>query len=131
MPTEFENSAHWIKVYEQIFFAEPVMGKPGEFKPIPDQILPIQFSSHILAVAASSSIVKPNWWLAARFYQLIAVPGSQFPKLLNERSHRAGVNRNTLLQFEKISNSYQLRLNIPFWQQEMSIAIWQYIGPEQ
>ncbi len=76
---ELSSVEHWQLVYDQFFYALPAPEvNSNAYHPIPDAQVPFLFDSHILAIATSSTKVKPRWYLAGRLIQQIAALGTDF-----------------------------------------------------
>jgi hypothetical protein len=121
------DSALWSRVYNQMHYAQPAT--PSGFMPIPAFNIPILFSSHILAIATDSQYARSWWWLGVRAKMLIDSPGTDFGEL-EAYGLRVPVNAGILARFPKLTPQYRLKIEIPWWHQEMRVTIWEYLGPD-
>jgi len=123
---QLDNNAFWSRVYNQQFYAEPTAER--RYQPIPPINVPFLFSSHVLAIATDSQFARSWWWLGVRAKMVIQSPGTEFAEL--EASEiKVPVNSGILARFPKLSAQYRLKLEVPWWHQEMRVTIWEYLGP--
>lgn len=127
---DLSNSDNWVGFFHASFQAGRT---PGNTKvvPIPEIIMPDSLSSHILAVAASSSTAKPNWRFAGFLNQRIELGLTAIGTPDTDASrHKAWLDRLTLVIFPKLTSSYYLSFETPKWFQDIDLTIFQYVGPE-
>lgn len=125
---QFQNVNHWDIVFNQAFIAQSGY-LSGSYFPIPKQILPITLDKHILAVKLSSQDAKPSWVTGCWISQQIQNPATVIGNLTPQR-RMCRLRETTLIDFTPYSGDYQLKLEVPMWIKDITIQIWQYIGPE-
>jgi len=128
---ELGSVENWQLVYDQFFYAQPAPEvNPNAYHPIPDAQIPFLFDRHVLAIATSSTKVKPRWYLAGRLIQQISALGTDF---IDAQANRINLqlNRTQLVVLPQLSSTYKLRVEIPWWHEEMGLTIWEYTGPEE
>jgi hypothetical protein len=124
---QLSNPANWGTPYQTSRQANPY-GTSGLFFPIPPFQIPIQFESPILAISAENQDARAWWILGCRVRQLFDV--SSGPLEVASVQRRVLLNRGgTLIQFPRYAPQYRLEVEIPRWHKEMSLTIWEYIGP--
>ena len=82
-----------------------------------------------LAVTSTAPDAKPTWFLACRLFvssTLADFPGN--PLVVEAQQQTIRLNRNQILDLSGVSAPYKLRLEIPFWFQEIAISIWQELA---
>jgi hypothetical protein len=120
------DGSYWRQIYQQLHRANPA--SPRGYYPIPPITIPILLSNYIVAVAAESQLARSNWWLGCRLQMVIDVPGSAFG---NVEAHQVNVplNRGVLVSLPHLAPQYKLRADVPSWHQELSLTIYEYMGP--
>lgn len=124
---QLQPSSSWAAPYQTMRRAN-LYGGTGLFFPIPSFQIPIQFESPILAIIAENQDALAHWRLGCRVRQLfnadiaaLEVSGTQRAVLLNRGP--------TLIQFPRYAQQYRLEVDVPKWHKELSLTIWEYIGP--
>lgn len=124
---QLRDSVNWGTPYQTLRRAN-LYGSTGLFFPIPAFQIPIQFESPILAIVAESQEALSHWRLGCRVRQMfnadiaaLEVTGTQRAVLLNRGP--------TLIHFPRYAQQYRLEVSVPRWHKEMSLTIWEYIGP--
>jgi hypothetical protein len=129
---ELSNSANWVQAYSAETAATWVDESKGSHFPIPPMSIPFLFDQHIIAVYPESNGSK-SWWFSAGWLEQkvstgITVGGN--PDVRVQDSQRILLNRINLAIFPKLSSTYQLNIDIPYWFSHYKVTIWEYIGPE-
>jgi hypothetical protein len=127
---QLSNAANWQDVYNQSFTAQRI--NPTVFAPLPEIIVPVLFDRHIIAVYATSSSAKPNWYFAGFLNQKIRlglIPGGS-PDADAVQRRKIWLNRITLLFFPKITSTYAVSFNVPKWFDTVNLNIFEYQGTE-
>lgn len=125
--SDINQSANWNLVYEADLVAPTAPSGKG-YIPLGQHTIPILLSSAIIAAAASSQDVQPNWRLGYWLEQVITVPilGANGTSIL--RAFIPINDRFQLISLPQISADFTLIADIPHWYQSMSISIWEYTG---
>ena len=123
---ELSNPGNWEQVYDEQFVA--LDAPNNRYYPLSDVIVPILFTTPILAFAASSQAAQQNWRLGYWARQYIAPTGIG-TGALEARQIKAYLNRTVLQKFDLLAAQYQVRLSFPYWLRRVDAAIWQYTGP--
>lgn len=123
---DLSNSSNWVRIHDTTLVAEPVLGQNGKYYSIPNYSIPDTIDRHVLAVGSSSTKAKPTWNLGFYLVMLVRVPGVGNAETASTPI-RLGLN---LVRFPLVSAQYTLKARIPKWHQEMSLAIWKYVGVE-
>lgn len=82
-----------------------------------------------LAIVTSAPSAKPSWFLAFRLTVLATLPdfpGAPLPVQLQKQDISLG--KNHLIDFSALNPPYSLILDIPFWFDAITVAIWQEVG---
>lgn len=128
---ELGNSNNWSPFfYTKI---DAVTSNNGElFTPIPTITVPILFDSHIIAVSVSCSKSKPTWYFGGFLNQRISLglTVGGLPDSDAVQKRRLYLDRLTLIIFPKIVSTYAVTIDVPKWFEDVSINIFEYIGPE-
>lgn len=107
----------WSKVYESTIYRAD---DRSSFLPI----LLSGFQGDRLAIMATSATAKPSWWLGFRLIVLAEVDDFPTGAIVAEYLRRnVPLNRNFLL--DVAVPAYDLRLEIPYWHEQITIIIWQ------
>ena len=126
------NSSNWMQAYAAEASATWINEEKGSHYPIPPMAIPFLFERHIIAVFPESNAAKPWWfsagWLEQKVQTGITVGGN--PDVRAQDSQRILLNRINLSIFPKLSSTYQLNIDIPYWFSHYKVTIWEYIGPE-
>lgn len=128
MDSELEQlvtGSNWELSYSQLKVAQ--FTSPTRYKPIPPFELPVTFISPILNVTAESTKSKARWWLGCRASMIIDIPGTAFEETI-ARVIAIPINRPFLLQLPRIAPQYRLRIDIPYWHEELWLKVWEYGG---
>lgn len=78
-----------------------------------------------LGVSVSSNTARLNWWLGIELVMLVQYPVEGCP-LLEFHRKQIPLNGNILVNLPSYlpAYSYSLRLDIPYWMEDISIQIW-------
>ena len=120
---QLSDAANWQQVYNDEIVADDA--PHGRYYPIQSFVVPALLTSPILCLGASSLSARPHWKLGFYARQYL---GSTGLGAIETNSYRAFLDRLVLARFQLFSPQYQLRIEIPFWHQRMSIGIWEYSG---
>ena len=127
---DLTNSALWDLIWSANVQAELVPNK-ARYLPIPPVEVPFLLDSHIIAVLLTSSTAPPSWKFAAFLNQKIAtgilVGGTNETQAYQEK---IWLNRISLIILPKLTTTYSLNFNIPYWFYDMSLKLWVYSGEE-
>lgn len=121
------NSSAWSKVYTVNLNAKPILGKQGQFQPIPNVRMPVSLEKHTLLVGASSIRTKPRWklgfWLSMELGKISGIGQPTIPDIF--------IPLGLLyVKLPKLTANYTLIAKIPHWHTQLSIDIWKYLGSE-
>jgi hypothetical protein len=127
---DLNNSALWNLIWSANVQAELVPNKP-RYLPIPPVEVPYLLDSHIVSVQLISSTAPPSWKFAAFLNQKIAtgilVGGAPDAQVFQEKIY---LNRITLVTLPRLSTTYSISFNIPYWFYNMSLKLWVYTEEE-
>jgi hypothetical protein len=122
-----EPAVSWAAPYQVLKQANPY-GSSGLFFPIPTFQIPIQFESPILAISAENQDALSHWRLGVRVRQLFTADIAPLEVTSNQQA--VLLNRGpSLIQFPNHAQQYRLEVEVPRWHKEISLSIWEYIGP--
>lgn len=116
------DARYWQRIYITNCVARIINNKV--VAPIPSQMFRTNINSHILAVGASSNSAKPTWKLGCWLSQVVQIQGAGFAEC-NSTPIILGL---TLVKFESLFTTYQLKARFPNWHKDLSISIWKYKG---
>lgn len=119
---ELEKIEHWIIRDSQIFTTA--------FAPLSDYLSPITFNSNIVGVIITVDGAPETWDFAGWISQKVYLPfgTSTDSSLLNY--HKLFLRRRQLIVFPDFLLPYQLFISFPRWFPNVSVKIWEYIGPQ-
>ena len=123
--------ANWDLIWSQNLIA-PEPPAPEEalwrYYPIEDYLIPVTFSSTLVAIHASSVSAKPYWRYAGRMHQKIDIGVSEEGTNTAVLSvKRFFLDQFTLLRYlDHYSSQYTLTLNIPYWLRDLDFSIYEY-----
>lgn len=117
------SGRYWRRIYTNSFAARTVPGTTS-FSPIADKTLPIVVDSHVLAVGVDSRSAKSTWRLGFWLSQLLKIEGAGYA----EHQSTAIVLGLTLVRFELLTPTYQLKAKFPKWHKDLNVSIWKYTG---
>jgi len=128
---QFSNTNNWQQIASANLVAEDVQPLAARrFFPIPDYIVPVQIESPVLAIYPFSAMAENNWKYAGTAYQRIFTGinvGGTADTWLNARKFY--LDQVSILQFQKVSTTYELLLRIPYWIRQISLVVLEYTGP--
>lgn len=128
---DLTNSALWNLIWSANVQAELVPNKP-RYLPIPPVEVPLLLDTHVIAVLLTSSTAPPSWKFAAFLNQKIAtgiiVGGLNETQAYQEK---IWLNRISLVILPKLTTTYSLNFNIPYWFYDMSLKVWIYKGEDE
>lgn len=125
---DFTNSLEWNEVARQAYVAQIV--EPRGYIPIPAAVWTIN-NSHCLLIGTRSDSAERRWFLGARAQQILPfTPSSvsEYTNLTHLSEFKCGLGRLTLCTFPKFASTWLLRLEFPWWLQDVSVEIWRYDG---
>ncbi|NET46198.1 hypothetical protein [Okeania sp. SIO2B3] len=100
---------------------------------IPQLEVPVIFDRHIIAVFPYSTTAKEWWisagWMEQNIFTGVLVGGN--PDVRALESQRLLLNRINLAIFPKLTSTYQLNIDIPYWFRDYKVTIWIYTGIEE
>lgn len=123
----FSQANQWIQLFSHHFEAQYV--GPKSYIPIAGIEIPIQADHRFLAAGCVSTTARSSWHLG----------GWLTPSFASGRGDLGDVGLGRLavpLQGTKLlvlpqySTAYKLRFDIPYWIDDLSLTIFQYIGTE-
>lgn len=131
MTIDLSDGTKWRKIFEQTYFAEPIGGQRGKFKPIPLIVVPTFLDTHTIAVTVFNQQSKPTWNLGGRVFQLIRVSDqSDLGIFRSNKVYSLFINNTSSITFDKLSPTYRVGIQIPKWFVEAYVNVWQYVGTE-
>ncbi len=127
---QLTNSTNWSLVYSQAFYAQQITAT--SYALIPKITVPLLLERHILAVHATSATAKDTWHFAGFLNQNVQlgllVGGG--PDAESVQRRKIWLNRITLLILPSFAPNYSISFNVPHWFKDISLSVWEYIGPE-
>ena len=119
---ELQKPEHWIIRDSQIFTTVLV--------PLSDYLSLVTFSSNIIGVVIIVDSAPETWDFAGWISQKIYLPfgTSTDSSLLNY--HKLFLRRRQLIVFPDFLSPYQLSVSFPRWFPNVSVKIWEYVGPQ-
>lgn len=143
MTVNFDLTA--LGAWELTYFQKLVGEKPSNsIRGIPwiePLELPYLTDKHVFLVGASWINAKPTWIRAGYFYQQISDIrvdgtvifegiGSNPTTEVDGAHHLIKLNTVQLVIFPKLLGSYRLRFEALPWIQQITLAVWEYVGVE-
>jgi hypothetical protein len=127
---QLSNSANWEQRYSTTRNAVS-LGAGSAFAPIPSITVPILISSHIIVVYVNTASSKDTWYFGGLISQKInlGLTVGGLPDSDAVQKNRLYLNRLTLLVWPRIASTYAVEVEIPKWFRQVSITLWEYIGP--
>lgn len=129
---ELGNSSYWEEIYHFQVAATWVDQAKGSFTPIPPVSVPVLLEKHIIAIFAQAACAK-SWWFSAGWLEQKIItgisPGGNSDTRAQD-SQRILINRINLAIFPRLSSTYQLNIDIPYWFSDYEAWVYQYTGPE-
>jgi hypothetical protein len=127
---ELNNSANWDLVWSTTVEAVKITNPPGRYYPIPKVICPTLLDTHIIAVLATSVSASPHWRFAGYLNQKIqtGITGGGVTDTEVVSARRMFLKRISLIIFPKLTNTYSLSFDIPYWFEDISLFLWSYSG---
>ena len=129
MALDLTNSTLWNLIWSANVQAQ-LVGK-ARYLPIPPVEVPILLDSHIIAVLLNSSTAPPSWKFAAFLNQKIAT-GITVGGLNETQTYQEKIwlNRISLVMLPRLTSTYSINFNIPYWFYDMSLKVWVYEGDD-
>ena len=88
--------------------------------------------STIIAVYCESSSAEPSWKYGGRVFQKIftglTVGGSAESRV---GTAKIWLNEIEVIFFQKVTSTYRLVFNIPYWIRNITVSVYEYTGPIQ
>lgn len=132
MPTlDLQNSALWQQVYQVSVNAEYTSS--AIYKPIPEIVIPIQLTAHLIATFTDSNNA-PSHWYSAGFMQKYISIGIFAGNQQNTKygySRRVPLRQAQITLWENFGESYRLTFRPHKWLDQISFYCWQYTGEIQ
>lgn len=88
-------------------------------------------NSHALIIGLDSTTARSNWDTGGWAYQLIPfLPSStsSFPAAVAAGSNRVRLRRLNFMMFPRLSPTWILEMQFPYWLNDISVEIWRYDG---
>ncbi|MDZ8056600.1 MAG: hypothetical protein RMX63_34855 [Aulosira sp. ZfuCHP01] len=125
------NSANWEQLYSTSVNAVSI-GAGYLFTPIPPITVPVLIESHIIAISITSANAKDTWHFGGLLSQKInlGITVGGLPDADGVQKHKLYLDRLTLLILPKLTSTYSVEVEPPKWFNQISVILWQYIGPE-
>lgn len=124
------NGNNWVSRYSNSLQGAPAI-VPGNYEPIPDLVIPITFTGHLLAISASSTQAKNTWKTAGWLWQRVLInigTGATSPNATVQRKFKFYLGQLTVLTIPKLASDYALSVSFPHWMPQLSFEIYEYIG---
>lgn len=116
----------WEQIWEGDYESESIV--PGRFIPIPNIEIPFLLSERLIVIAVSSTTAKPHWTYAGNLIQQHVLSDIS-TRPIDGHSVICRLNSIKLELMDDFTADYRLLYQVPKWLQDISIAIWRYIGP--
>lgn len=128
---ELSTSTNWQDAYSASASATYLPGSTTSHERIPPIEVPLLFDSHVLAVYPDSTTAKDWWitagWVSRRIQTGITIGGS--PDVRATESQKLIFREINLIIYPNITSTYSLVIDAPYWFDQLSISVWEYIGP--
>ena len=124
---DFDNSNNWELKWASSYQVQRV--SENEYVPIPEIEIPVEFNSNILVVTIATEN-NPGYWRRAGYLlqkTSASLTGSDLSTLT--KKSKLWLNKNNLITLIN-ANGFQVSISVPFWFEEVSFSIYQYIGLE-
>lgn len=124
------NSANWQQLFS-ISNNAVALGAGSAFAPIPPITVPVLIESHIIVVLVTCNSAKDTWYFGGLLSQKInlGLTVGGLPDSDGVQKHKLYLNRLTLLVFPRLTSTYTVEVEVPKWFRQVSLIVWQYIGP--
>ncbi|PSF33633.1 hypothetical protein C7H19_19805 [Aphanothece hegewaldii CCALA 016] len=128
------NSDNWGQVWQGTFNAPQTPAPINEiykYYPMPPINIPLLLESELVAFYATSSDAKETWHYAGSVNQRIQtgiVTGGGSDAVVSKK--RIWLNQVSVLRYPiKYQSTYALTVNVPYWIRNITLYLWEYIGP--
>ena len=119
------NAAYWVRFYSQEFQVEYIT--PKEYRPLDPILLPTQVENRIIVAGCNSETAKSTWRFGGRLIPLIQTGG---PFIDAEIDHYpVFLNIPSLIVLPDLGAPYKLRFEAPPWFEQITLTIFEYVGP--
>lgn len=129
---QLANENNWRNIWNESFTATPVANNPDRYVPFPELDLPILLQSNIIAVNAYSTTASPYWKFAGLVKQKLqlglTVGGGA--DAVGVKIRKIWLNQITLIEFDKLSDTFAVSFKIPYWIDQINLTVWEYTGPQ-
>ena len=126
----FDDSEDWQVVVNTTREAQRLPG--DRFVPIPGFDLGVTLNTDYVAVIATTTEGKPNWFFAGDIVQNYSfAPGAGNPLLGSIKPERTklAINRLQLVETNRVStDSFRLQYTPPYWFRDCGIRVYKYTG---
>ena len=127
------NINNWDLVADES--VEAISTGPNEldFQPIPAFELPLLLDNLIVAVQLRSLTARPTWKYGGLIVQRLSLPlpgglGTATPS--EGKRYPLRLNRTLILPFPRLTTSFELVYEPPYWFRDVRLKIWEYTGPD-
>jgi len=120
------NPALWQLVYDTELDA-PDGSIPGSYVELSPVILTQLLSSSYVALSITSRGAKVTWQVGCWFSSVYETQGSFIPNLYVSRKP-CRLNRNNLIEVNKLQDAYIGIIEFPYWIDNAKIKVWEYLG---
>lgn len=118
---ELEKAEHWIIRDSQVLFTAP----------FPEYSSIVSFSSNIIGVIVEVAEAPDTWKFGGWMWQKVSLPFGGANVSSSALNHRKlFLRRKQLFIFPLHLSSYQLAAQFPSWLPNVSVKIWEYVGPQ-
>ena len=125
---DLANSNNWEPFWSTQVNA--LQAGANSYYPIPEIICPVLVTSHIIAVNIVQTKGKSYWKFGGFLNQKLfsGTTLSTTPDLNAFTKRKLFLNRVMLFNFPKLTPNYSLSFEVPYWFEDVSIAVWAYTG---
>jgi hypothetical protein len=121
----FADDSDWSLVYDQRFQAVYLSRNPDQYIPIsPLSLNGFALNFRYLKVVSENQNAKSTWDFGGMLTFLVNEPNASV-EVLNSPLK---CNRPVILSAPPILDSYQIRVKVPYWFDEVSLQIWGWTG---
>ncbi len=124
---QLANASNWILFYRQ-YFRVRFLG-PTTYEPLAPITLPVQSEHRILVAGCTSQTAKSTWYLGGWLRPVIDTGATDFGFAELDRVP-IPLNAPRLVMLPQVASNYKLRFEVPYWHQEITLTVYQYIGPD-
>ncbi|MDJ0730757.1 MAG: hypothetical protein QNJ33_12265 [Crocosphaera sp.] len=128
---DFTNGNNWTLFWDEDLTAEQTNPVLERYYPIPKFTPPTLFQSPIIKVWCKNPDAPSHWRLGGRYFIKMSA-GTVISGGIPETVIKVGkfyLNQAEIIMIPPWSPNYSITFDIAYWHRTMSLAMWEYTGP--